>query len=49
MTTVWVYVGTRKKVSDKDHLEAFASEDAPNAWFAEHDPDGAAFEYPVMG
>jgi len=27
---------------------ALASEDAANAWFAEHDPEGVAFEYPVL-
>jgi hypothetical protein len=25
---------------------ASAAEDAANAWFAEHDPEGVAFEYP---
>jgi hypothetical protein len=43
--TVWIYVDTRKQVGDKDHLKVFASEDAANAWFAEHDPEGVAFEY----
>jgi hypothetical protein len=45
--TVWIYVDARKQVGDKDHLKVFASEDAANAWFAEHDPEGVAFEYPV--
>jgi len=47
--TVWIYVDTRKEVGDKDHLKAFAAEDAANAWFAEHDSEGVAFEYEVMG
>jgi hypothetical protein len=29
------------------HLKVFASEDAARQWFAEHDPEGVAFEYPV--
>ena len=45
--TVWIYVNTAKEVGDVDHLKAFASEDAGNAWFAEHDPEGVAFEYPI--
>ena len=44
---VWIYVDTRKQVGDADHLKVFASEDAANRWFAEHDPEGVAFEYPV--
>jgi hypothetical protein len=40
--TVWIYVDTRKQVGDKDHLKAFASEAAAEAWFAEHDPEGVA-------
>jgi probable addiction module antidote protein len=44
---VWIYVDTRRQVADKDYLKVFASEDAANAWFAEHDPEGVAFEYPV--
>jgi hypothetical protein len=46
--TVWIYVDTRKQVGDKDHLKVFASEDAANRWFAEHDPEGVAFEYPII-
>jgi hypothetical protein len=45
--TVWIYVDTSKQVGDQDHLKVFASEEAANAWFAEHDPEGVAFEYPV--
>ena len=45
--TVWVYVDTSKQVGDKDHLRVFATEDAANRWFAEHDPEGVAFAYPV--
>jgi hypothetical protein len=46
--TVWIYVDTSKQVGDKDHLKVFADADSADAWFAEHDPEGVAFEYPVM-
>jgi hypothetical protein len=29
MTTVWIYVDTNKEVGDVDHLNVFASEEAP--------------------
>jgi hypothetical protein len=45
---VWIYVDTSKQVGDKDHLKVFESEDAANAWFAERDPEGVAFEYTVL-
>jgi hypothetical protein len=47
--TVLIYVDTSKEVGDVDHLKVFASEDAANAWLAEHDPEGVAFEYEVLG
>ena len=47
--TVWVYINTVKEVGDVDHLKVFASENAANTWFAENDPEGMAFEYPVLG
>jgi hypothetical protein len=43
--TVWIYVDTSKQVGDKDHLKVFATE----IWFKEHDPEGVAFEYEVLG
>jgi hypothetical protein len=43
---VWIYVDRRKQVGDEGHLEVFANEAEANAWFAEHDPEGVAFEYP---
>ena len=46
--TVWVYVDTSKDVGDKDHLKIFADPDAAEAWFAENDPEGVAFEYPIL-
>jgi hypothetical protein len=42
MTTVWIYdSGETRKV--------FATAEAAQAWFDEHDPEGVAFEYPVEG
>jgi catechol-2,3-dioxygenase len=35
---------TSKQVGDPDHLKVFASADAAEAWFAENDPEGGAFE-----
>lgn len=46
--TVWVYVDTSKAAGDVDHLKVFDSADAANRWFAEHDTDGTAFDYPVI-
>ena len=38
----------RKAAGDVDHLKVFDSADAANRWFAEHDTDGTAFDYPVI-
>ena len=46
--TVGIYVDTSKAIGDKDHLKVFASEEAAEWWFAENDPEGVAFEYPVF-
>jgi len=46
--TVWIYVDTSKQVGDKDHLKVFANGEAAERWFAEHDPEGVAFEYLVV-
>jgi hypothetical protein len=47
-TTVWAYVDTSKQVSDPDHLKLFASQEPADEWFAENDPEGGAFEYPML-
>ena len=44
MKTVWVYVDTSKQVGGVDHLKVFAGEEVAEAWIAENDPGGAAFE-----
>jgi hypothetical protein len=46
--TVLIYVDTSKQVGDPDHLEVFADADAAEAWFAENDPEGVAFEYDAL-
>jgi hypothetical protein len=48
MKTVFIYVDTTKDVGDVDHLKVFASENAAEEWFEENDPEGVAFEYPVI-
>ena len=47
--TVWIYTDTSKQVGDSDHLKVFANQDAANEWFKQHDPEGVAFEYQVIG
>jgi hypothetical protein len=46
--TVLIYVDTSKQVGDPEHLKVFANADAAEAWFAENDPEGVAFEYEVI-
>jgi hypothetical protein len=46
--TFWILRDTRKQVGDKDHLKVFAGLEAAERWFAEPDPEGVAFEYPVV-
>ena len=49
LATVWASVDTSKRVGDRDHLKLFATEDAANEWFRDNDPEGVAFEYPIIG
>jgi hypothetical protein len=44
---VWIYVDTSKLIGDKEHLKVFADVGAADAWFADNDPEGVAFEYQV--
>ena len=46
--TLLIYVDRSKQVGDRDHLKVFADADAAEAWFAENDPEGVAFEYEVL-
>lgn len=36
------------QAGDPKHIKVFANADAAEAWFAESDPDGVAFEYEVL-
>jgi hypothetical protein len=40
--TVWIYEAGRGS------MKVFASQDAAEEWFAENDPEGVAFEHPVI-
>ena len=42
--TALIYLDTSKQVGDR-----FANADAAEAWFAENDSEGVAFEYEVIG
>ena len=46
--TVWIYVDTSKQVGDKDHLKFFDNLHIANRWLEANDPEGVAFEYPVI-
>jgi hypothetical protein len=48
MKTVFIYVNTRKRFGDPDHLKVFANVDAAETWFEDNDPEGVAFEYEVL-
>jgi hypothetical protein len=41
-------IDTTKDIGDFHHLKVFASEDAAEKWFTEHDPEDVAFVYDVM-
>ncbi|WP_200844463.1 hypothetical protein [Bradyrhizobium sp. USDA 3458] len=48
MKTVWIYADTNKLVGDKDHLKVLSTIEAAEAWLEENQPEGVAFEYPVI-
>ena len=48
MTNGWLYVDTSKRFGHHENLKVFANIDAAETWFAKHDPEGVAFEYPVI-
>jgi hypothetical protein len=47
MNYVWGYIDTSKQVGHH-HVKIFAAADSADAWFKVHDPEGVAFEYPVI-
>jgi hypothetical protein len=46
--TVLIYVNTSNQVGEPEHFKVFANADAAEAWFAENEPEGVAFEYEVV-
>jgi hypothetical protein len=46
--SVFIYINTNKPVGDPEHIKVFADQKAAEAWFAENDPEGVAFEYWVL-
>jgi hypothetical protein len=46
--TVFVCINPSKKVGDVDHLKVFANVDAAEIWLQQSEPEGVAFEYPVL-
>lgn len=46
---ILAYTDTGKPVGDPDHLKLFYDQDAADAWFREHDPEGVAFVYDLIG
>jgi hypothetical protein len=49
MKTVRVYEDTSKPVGDPHRVLVSTDQNSANAWFKEFDPEGVAFEYPVIG
>lgn len=47
--TVWIYTDTSKQVGDPEHLKVFTDSEIARRWFERFDPEGVAFEYPVIG
>src|ERR1700712_5296605 len=48
MKTVLIYVDTKKKVGDVDHLKVFSDADAADRWFKKNNSEGVAFPYKVL-
>lgn len=52
--TAWVYLndyqhGTQRKVGEAEWVKVFASAEAADRWFDQHDPEGVAWEYEIEG
>ncbi|MCK1716066.1 MULTISPECIES: hypothetical protein [unclassified Bradyrhizobium] len=52
--TVWIYLnayddGERRHVGDPERMKVFASANAADRWFKQHDPEGVAWEYEIEG
>ena len=48
MKTVWIYVDTSKDARDADHLKVFENMYIADRWLEANEPEGVAFEYPVI-
>ena len=46
--TVWIYADTSRQVGDADRLKVFETAAAFDRLKDEHDPEGVAFECPVI-
>jgi hypothetical protein len=38
-----------RNIGDPEWVKVFASAEAANTWFAQHDPEGVAWEYEIEG
>lgn len=52
--TAWIYLndfdrGTQRTIGDPEWVKVFASADAADRWFDQHDPEGVAWEYEIEG
>lgn len=52
--TAWVYLndyehGTQRNVGEAEWVKVFASAEAADRWFDQHDPEGVAWEYEIEG
>jgi hypothetical protein len=39
---VWIYIDASKDVGDPEHLKVFATPEAADRWFKQHNPEGGA-------
>lgn len=52
--TAWIYLddfdrGSQRTIGDPEWVKVFASAEAADRWFEEHDPEGVAWEYEIEG
>jgi hypothetical protein len=52
--TAWLYLndyrdGKQQNVGDPEWVKVFASSEAADRWFGQHDPEGVAWEYEIEG
>ena len=49
MATAWIYFDMHHSAGHPDYLRVFATKEAAEWWLADIDPNGAIFEYDVLG